>query len=303
MLDVSPAALLAFKAVAEELHFGRAAERLFISVSALSQQIHRLERQLGVTLFARSSRSVSLTPAGEELLPMAVNAVAAHMRIDLWARGIDVSSDAVRMGFVTTAPSAIDSVLADFAGSADNPTIRARQFSQATIVQALLNGEVDLITLWGPPFSDAVDAVEVFHSPRSAVVNDRHKLAGQDEAALSDIARDSVTVPRGLSARAQAWWVIDPRPDGTNPVRGSLYSNEDEALANVAIGGDIYITTEWAAMNLRHPNLSAFRLRDADPVPLVVGARVGDATPAVKQFMWAARRHAVTDRAPEAGAV
>lgn len=151
MLEVNPGALRAFKAVAEELHSGRAAETLFISVSALSQQIQRLERQLGVALFVRTSRSVSLTPAGEELLPMAVNAVAAHMRIDLWARGVDSSGDAVRMGFVTTAPSAIDGMLADFARSADNPSVRARQFSQATIVDALLTGEVDLIYGVGTP--------------------------------------------------------------------------------------------------------------------------------------------------------
>lgn len=294
MIEVNPGALRAFKAVAEELHFGRAAETLFISVSALSQQIQRLERQLGVALFVRTSRSVSLTPAGEELLPIAVNAVAAHMRIDLWARGVDSSGDAVRMGFVTTAPSAIDGMLVDFARSADNPSIRARQFPQAAIVDALLTGEVDLITLWGPPFSAAVDGVEVFQSRRYAIVRDRHPLAARADAVLADIAGDSVTVPRGLSARAQAWWVIDPRPDGSHPVRGSLYSNDDEALANVALSGDIFITTEWNAQSLRHSNLNAVNLVDADAVPLVVGARLGDANPLVKKFLAAARRHTTT---------
>ena len=76
-MDVHVRDLRYFVAVAEELHFTRAAEQLFISQPALSKQIRALERALGVDLFKREGRRVSLTPAGVALLPCAREVLAA----------------------------------------------------------------------------------------------------------------------------------------------------------------------------------------------------------------------------------
>src|SRR5438067_9861325 len=72
MVDVDTRLLRAFVAVAEELNFTRGAERLFIAQQALSSQVQQLEGRLGVKLFERTTRRVSLTEAGEQLLPHAV---------------------------------------------------------------------------------------------------------------------------------------------------------------------------------------------------------------------------------------
>ncbi|MGH3308971.1 MAG: LysR family transcriptional regulator [Streptomyces sp.] len=76
--DLEPRLLRAFLAVAEELHFTRAAARLFLAQQALSRDIRRLERELDATLFLRSTRQVTLTPAGERLLPYARRVLAAQ---------------------------------------------------------------------------------------------------------------------------------------------------------------------------------------------------------------------------------
>ncbi len=82
--DIHPRLLRAFVAVAEELHFGRAAARIPLAQQAVSRDIQSLERQLGLSLFDRSTRRVELTPAGERLLPRAVRLLDLHDEI---ARG------------------------------------------------------------------------------------------------------------------------------------------------------------------------------------------------------------------------
>src|SRR5215469_5394414 len=77
MVDLDTRLLRAFVAVAEELNFTRASERLFIAQQALSSQIQQLEGRLGVKLFERTTRRVSLTEAGELLLPFAVATLGA----------------------------------------------------------------------------------------------------------------------------------------------------------------------------------------------------------------------------------
>lgn len=86
--DVNLRRLSYFIVVAEELHFGRAAVRLHVAQPSLSRQIRLLEADLGLTLFERSTRRVTLTPAGALLYPEAVRLLDQAERVRGWARGI-----------------------------------------------------------------------------------------------------------------------------------------------------------------------------------------------------------------------
>lgn len=93
-----------FLAVAEELNFGRAAERLLIAGPSLSQQIKALERDLGVRLFDRDRRSVSLTPAGSDLLPYTRALLEQADELQRRARRLS-GSQPVRLGYVNWLPA------------------------------------------------------------------------------------------------------------------------------------------------------------------------------------------------------
>ena len=132
-----------FVAVAEELNFGRAADRLLIAGPSLSQQIKALERDLGVRLFDRDRRSVSLTPAGAALLPH--TRALLERADDLQRRaGRLAGSEAVRLGYVNWLPADLTSRTAGVAQVHVDAWV-APSHTQAARVA---DGSLDLAVCW-----------------------------------------------------------------------------------------------------------------------------------------------------------
>src|SRR5579871_5884267 len=133
MADLPPNVTLSqlayFIAVAEELNFTRAAERLHVSQSPLSQAIRSLETNLGVTLLNRTSRHVELTPAGEELLPAARTALGAvEYAVNVARTAGREDHRLVRVGFLAYgACDVIDQSLAAFAAPVSSLRLETRQ--------------------------------------------------------------------------------------------------------------------------------------------------------------------------------
>ncbi|MGP4018785.1 LysR family transcriptional regulator [Saccharopolyspora sp. 5N708] len=191
-----------FVALAEELHFHRAAERCHISQPAMSQQIRKLERQLGLRLAHRTKRTVSLTPAGE------VFAVEARKTL----RQMDVAAElALRtargeIGQLTvgvTSPAlyvVFPEVAARFRERLPKVGLVVRELTTAEQERALMHGDID-VGLVHPPLEESALATEqIGRTAFQLALPDGHELAERDEVRLSDLEGEPVVIfPRQIA--------------------------------------------------------------------------------------------------------
>ncbi|KAA0024749.1 LysR substrate-binding domain-containing protein [Antrihabitans cavernicola] len=183
-----------FRAVAEELHFGRAAQRLHIAQPPLSQQIRQLERELGVALLVRSTRRVELTSAGEDFLRRTVDILGAVDVAELHARRIaDGVEGHLTIGCVGSAtysllPRLVRVLREELPGL--DVDLRGEMLAPAQVA-ALRAGEIDLAILRPP--RDAGDLrLEVIRRDRLIVaLPDSHRLASHDRIDIADLRDDN----------------------------------------------------------------------------------------------------------------
>jgi DNA-binding transcriptional LysR family regulator len=191
-----------FVAVAEELHFGRAAARLHIAQPPLSRQIRDLEREIGAPLFERVPRGVALTPAGRAFLPEARLALAQAERARRTAqRAARGEIGRLRVGFVEAATyaSVLPDVLGFFRMHLPDIGLSLLEMDAPQQADALREGRIDLGILHAPP-PDAerwLHVEPVYADPMIAAVPHGHRLAARARIALADLAAEPfVLFPR-----------------------------------------------------------------------------------------------------------
>ncbi|MBF2003343.1 MAG: LysR family transcriptional regulator [Synechococcales cyanobacterium M58_A2018_015] len=194
-----------FVAVAEELHFGRAAERLHMAQPPLSQQIRQLEEYLGFQLFYRTKRSVRLTEAGQQflddtrqLLHQLEQAIETGRQISRGERGQLV------IGFVSSAAyNVLPLILRAFRSQV--PAVRLELHEMATNeqLQWLREGKIDIGFL-RPPVEDKTLHLQIIvREPMVVALPETHPLAAESQIALATLANESfILFPRLLSPRA-----------------------------------------------------------------------------------------------------
>ncbi|MBT2411702.1 LysR family transcriptional regulator [Streptomyces sp. ISL-12] len=190
-------ALQYFVTVSEELHFGRAAQRLGIVQPAVSQQIARLERELGVRLLDRTSRRVQLTPAGERVLAAAREALAAAARVRVVA---SEPAAVLRIGVASCATRRIDRAVRRLSDGERPAEPRLVDLPVAARLDAVRDGELDLALVRGALTSTAVPvvrAVRAWSEPLYAVIGREHPAARRPAVSLRDLD------PRGLRLPAR----------------------------------------------------------------------------------------------------
>lgn len=192
-----------FLAVADELHFGRAAQRLHMTQPPLTQAIAHLERLLGVRLFERSKRSVRLTAAGEALLPQAKELLARAQALPAVARSAaDGESGRLRIAFVSTVGFALlPQWLRAF--RTDYPQVQMELVEATVDVQlpALARGDVDCgFILHSPGFVPAgFSHLPVAREPLVLALPDAHPLAAAARLPLAAVLAEPLVIfPRRI---------------------------------------------------------------------------------------------------------
>ncbi|MEU4742926.1 LysR family transcriptional regulator [Actinosynnema sp. NPDC023658] len=196
--------LRGFAAVAEELHFGRAAARLAMTQPPLSRQIQKLERAVGAQLLIRDNRRVTLTAAGEVFLVEARRLLSlAETAPELARRVSSGSSGVVRVGFTAAATYGIlGRLLDELAGQLPDVDVELAEMVTGEQVAALVNEEVDL-GLGRPPFDDSTFGSRLLHREGLLVaVPTGHPLAALDrEVTAADVVRERVIMHSPTTAR------------------------------------------------------------------------------------------------------
>lgn len=168
-----------FVAVAEELHFGRAAQRLSMTQPPLSRRIKLLEDELGVRLFDRTHRSVKLTPAGRVFLADARQLLHLSHEAALSARRVPRGeSGVVTLGFTaTTAYSFLEHVLTAASERLPRVELVLREMVSSTQLEALLAGSMDLGMIRPPATGADLVTMPLIREPLLAALPQRHPLA------------------------------------------------------------------------------------------------------------------------------
>lgn len=196
-----------FIAVAEELHFGRAAERLNMTQPPLSQAIQALEADLGVQLLARTKRSVALTPVGKQWLDHARKVLADATALQATARRLAAGElGELRLAFVSTADySVLPNLVARFRDAVPDVKVTLREATSDIQIAALLSGEIDAGMIIAPEsasFPSALSYRPLLREPLVAVVPESwitERRDGFAEATLSPdvlVASPLILFPR-----------------------------------------------------------------------------------------------------------
>ena len=291
-MDVHLRDLRYFTAVAEELHFRKAAERLFVSQPVLSRQIARLEQDLKARLFIRDRRSVQLTSAGEALLHRARNLLedwdAATKEVTTLARkeqsvlviGLQTG---VGRGMLHTLTQALNAIQW-------RPELHQVAWNDATAgVEA---GDCDAGFAWlGTTINPHCDYVVVAEEPIMLAVNSQHRLAGRRQASFAEVSNEPLVALPGSAKELRSFWLAEHARHGSPAPIACEAATADEALENVAAGtGSVFISAGNSVLYARE-GVHFLDVPDLLPARLAFLWRAGDTRDVIRVAASALQQH------------
>ncbi|GAA4617566.1 LysR family transcriptional regulator [Actinoallomurus liliacearum] len=274
-----------FLTLAEELHFGRTAERLHVSQARVSQVISRQERRLGVALFDRTSRRVSLTPVGRRLRE------DLQQALDLLQEGLARAEAAglsggrtLRLGVFGHAGHELRPLVDMFRTRHPGSDVQFNEITGSDAFASLRAGVNDINVLWLPVVeADLTVGPTVLTGSRVLAVSADHPLAERGSASLEDLADDHVA---DLGPDAPEYWVaamVPMRtPSGRRIPRGPAARTFHEVLSLVAAGQCVHPLGEIAARYNNPPDIVFLPMRDAPDLQWALTWRSTADSPAIR---------------------
>ncbi len=280
-----------FLALAEELHFGRTAERLHVSQARVSQSIKQQERRIGGALFERTSRSVRLTPLGERLRDRLRAGYGEIMS------GLDEAAAAARghagvltVGTMATLYQSIAAVIDLFRQRHPQCELRLREILPTDPLGALRAGTVDVGLLWLPVREPDLAVGPVVHTEELvlAVAAD-HELAGRGKVEMEVLGDYPVVYPAG-PIPDYMWEQHTPAVTPTGrPIRRALVvATLEEALMGIAGGSVISPIGSGVAATRQRGDLTFLPITGGPVLRYAPVWRSGGETPLVRAFVQAA---------------
>lgn len=261
-------ALRYFVTVAEELHFGRAAERLSIAQPAVSQQVARLERELGVRLLDRSPRRVRLTSAGQRVLDAARDTLMAAERV---RAAVAQRPDRVRIGTAPGLTSRLERGIDALREHNPSFEVVLVDLPVTERLNALRRGELELALARGVVSAGGLRVLPTWSEPLCVVVSVRHPAARRDAVTLAEMARYTLRVPSATCDRPLHNVVTAAlREAGTCPPIGRPLGAIADTM--VELGSDPRTWALLPAQLVVHSGSTRVRAIPCDPPLTIIGS-------------------------------
>jgi DNA-binding transcriptional LysR family regulator len=302
-VDVELRHLEAFRVLADELNFTRAAGRLHITQQALSTQLRQLEHRVGASLFERTTRTVALTDAGRTLLGHVPGILAAVDRAVAETR----ETLAGERGTLTVGLSGVAGldltprVLRDFATARPKVALNVRNVDFSDSSSGLLSGVADVALLW-LPVPDELEVVPLLEEPRLAVLAADHPLAAREQLSAEELAEQPFVWIEDMDAATRDFWTLAAHRGGRPPRIGSTISGFEDLFAAVRSGRAVSASPASVVRALPWTDLVVRPVNGLAPATLAVCRRSGDTRPMVDAFVRSALAAAGSSNSRESAA-
>ncbi len=277
-----------FIAVAEELHFGRAADRLHIAQPPLSLQIRQLEEEIGARLFERNKRRVALTAAGEVFLREALKTMAQiEEAVSQAQRASRGEVGQLVIGFIQSAAiNVLPGILQTFRDRFPEVDIKLREATPTQVHNDLVDEQIHIGFLRPPINHDALECETVLNEPLLAALPQAHPLARQKKLALKSLSNERfILFPRAASPGFYDQLVSVCREAGFSPVIGQEAVQMQTILGLVAGGMGVALIPA-SIRSLRSDGVIYRELRELTAqAEMVVAWRRDNQSPTLHAFL------------------